>query len=117
MKIAIYRGGNYFMTITKKDISDYLDEKGFKHSLIGFDYIIVAILYCIENPRYKYLTCSLYEVIANQFNVTAARVQRNIHQSILTSNVQEKNGEFIALSIDHFLFSTFSEKLSSDPED
>jgi len=92
------------MIVSKKEVIEYLDKKGIKHSNVGFDYLILAILVCIEKPEYKYKTCELYKIVATQFDSTLGKVERCIRTEIKSLNSSEKNGEFIAKSADFFLY-------------
>lgn len=92
------------MTPNKFDIAKYLDNKGVKHALQGFDYLITAITLCAENPEYKHSICHIYSEVGKKHNTTGSRAERSIRHAIERSNTKTANGEFIAVAVDHFRY-------------
>jgi hypothetical protein len=93
------------LEINKKDIADYLDKYGLKHSLIGFDYLVTAIIFGLENNELKYHTCDLYNAVAKFYDINTSRIERSIRNSILVAKINESSGEFLAKAIDSFYYS------------
>lgn len=84
----------------KKTIS-CLDEKGFKHNLLGFDYILEAISLIIEDRKYlRNVTSMLYPDIAEHYGTTPNRVERAIRHSIESCSIKMTNSEFLAKAVD-----------------
>jgi hypothetical protein len=93
----------------KKDIVDYLDNLGFKHSTLGYVYLNEAVEIGLER-RSSLSTITgpdgLYSRIARKFNAEygtiPSRVERAIRHSIQSSDFINKssNGAFISKAID-----------------
>lgn len=97
------------MKATPSAINQYLDEKGFKHSNLGYGYIIRAVELASENAVYlQMVTRKLYPQIAEEFNTAPSRVERAIRHAIETSReyalVRPTNSEFIASTVDYFKY-------------
>lgn len=90
--------------VNEKEVVDYLDSLGMKHSNLGFNYLIEAILGKLEGI-YTNGTCNMYNEIGTKFNTTGSRVERAIRHSIETSSLTEVTcSEFIAKSVDYFKY-------------
>lgn len=90
--------------VNEKEVVDYLDSLGMKHSNLGFGYLIEAILGKLEGI-YKNGTCNMYNEIGNKFNTTGSRVERAIRHSIEASSLAEVTcSEFIARSVAYFKY-------------
>lgn len=90
------------MKISKSEIAKYLDSKGVKHALRGFDYLVTAIFLCAKNPDYKRAICQLYAEVAKINGTTPGSAERSIRHAIVRSNTKMANGEFIAVAADYF---------------
>lgn len=87
-------------------IVNYLDEKGFKHAIKGFGYLVDAIALAVKNPKVLEAICKeLYPTIAELNNTTPSRVERAMRHAIETSDdIGITNSEFIARAKDHFYY-------------
>lgn len=75
-------------SITKKEVMDYINKKGFKRSLSGYYYIIEAILIGLKDTsiiRHGGVTKRLYPDVAKLFNKTPSQTERSIRHAIETS--------------------------------
>lgn len=90
----------------KLKIITHLDKHGFRHSLIGFEYIIRAIELTLESKSNLIgITKFLYPNLAKEFNSTPQRVERAIRRSIECSQHYEvTNKEFLALAADQIFY-------------
>lgn len=95
----------------KSKIAKYLDEKGFKHSIKGFDFLITAISFCVEQPNKIHSICKLYAEVGKTHGTTPSRVERAIRHAIeANSNIigdpdgRITNSEFIARARDYFIY-------------
>ena len=99
--------------ITKKEIIQYLDEKGFKHNLKGFDMIVCAIEKGLEDKNFvrDKVTKIMYPEIAKIFSTTTSRTERAIKHAIEESRyaiydlplIREEmpcNSEFLSKAVD-----------------
>lgn len=76
-------------------IVDLLKEVGARQHLVGYDYIIYAITLTLEDRSYlKAITTRLYPDIAERFDTTCMRVERNIRHSV---EVIFRNSDFEGL--------------------
>ena len=77
----------------EKVVTDYLLQLGMSTSVLGFKYARAAIvnILCSEQEKRLYVTKRIYPEIAEQFNVTASRVERAIRHVI--HRTFEKNRE------------------------
>lgn len=98
------------MKISDKQIAEYLDERGFKHSNLGFGYIISAVKLLAED-RHKYLGAihkELYPAVALEHKTTPSRAERAIRHAIDSCDCRETRklriGEFLARATDSFLY-------------
>lgn len=98
------------MKLTDKQIAEYLDDRGFKHSNLGFGYIISAVKLLAED-RHKYLGAivrELYPAISKEHKTTPSRAERAIRHAIDSCNCRDtrklRNGEFLARTTDSFLY-------------
>lgn len=88
-----------------KGILDHLDALGFRHSLLGFGYTVVAIQICVEHPHTKCKAMELYKEVAEKCGTTASRAERAIRHSIETSHVGKiAASEFIAQEADRIIY-------------
>jgi len=97
---------------TKKQIVAYLNAKGFKHALQGFELTIRAIEIGIEDKETitKGIFKGLYQILAKEKNITISQLERNIRHSIKTSEYainrlnmglsNVSNAEFLAKAVD-----------------
>lgn len=84
--------------VDTKEINSYLEDKGIKHSNLGFRYLLTAILLGIDSPSiYKRIT-DMYETIATIHHTDAAAVEHAIRYSVSKKNITNK--EFIAKAVD-----------------
>jgi hypothetical protein len=89
----------------RQTVARYLEDKGFKHALTGYGYLITAISLCIKDPDLKFHTGVLYDMVASRHNTTQSRTERAIRHSIERSDAEMiKNSEFIARAADSILF-------------
>ncbi len=83
----------------------YLDEKGFKHNLLGFDYILEAISLVANNRNYlRNITKMLLPDIAEHYDTTPSRVDRAIRHAIKLCGIKMTNSEFIAKAVDDIVY-------------
>lgn len=85
-------------------ISDYLNDKHFKHSHSGYDYVEMAIDIGLEDKQLvcRQLTTAIYPRIATAFAANVPCVERNIRHAIQKSDAKgTTNAEFIARAVDH----------------
>lgn len=101
---VIVEKANKTKKIAEKDIVSYLDSLNMKHSLKGFKYLIEAISGSLEG-KYNSGICNMYSDIAKKFDTTGSRVERAIRHCIKEcGSVNANNSEFIAKSVDKFLY-------------
>lgn len=87
--------------ITRKRIREYLDKKGVRHALSGYDYLLTAAEICLSSKDAKRYTCELYRRIAERFDgATSARVERSIRHALEDCTNSMKNSEFICRMVD-----------------
>jgi two-component system response regulator (stage 0 sporulation protein A) len=91
-------------TINEGSIMNYLDRKGFKHSIKGFRFLIKAIDLCVQDSNKLYSICNLYKEIAENYNTTPSKVECAIRHSIEVSGNKLTNSEFIARASDFFIY-------------
>lgn len=87
----------------KKQIIKHLDEKGVKHALTGFDYLIRAIEIGLEDKKSitKNICKNCYKIIAEENNSTCSRVERAMRHAIETSDFPNLCvSEYIAVAVD-----------------
>ena len=83
--------------------SDYLDSKHIKHSLMGYDYLTMAIEMGLEDKQLvcRKLTTVIYSAIAQTYSINTPCVERNIRHAIQRSDTKDvTNAEFIARAVD-----------------
>lgn len=87
---------------TRKRIRAYLDEKGVRHALRGYGYLVKAAEICSEDSNAKFHTCELYEKIAEHFDgATRSRVERAIRHALEDcTDISMTNSEFICRMVD-----------------
>lgn len=91
----------------KKVIVKYLDEKGVKHALSGFDYLIRAIEIGLEDKTNitKGIVKNCYEIIAKENNSTSPRIERAMRHAIELSDYPNFSvSEFIATAVDNIKY-------------
>jgi hypothetical protein len=67
----------------QRTVLSYLVRIKFPIQLKGAEYIAAAVEHCVKNPSIiSIITTDLYEIIAEQFNVTTGIVERSIRHSI-----------------------------------
>lgn len=109
----------------KKRIGDILLALGILPHLDGYEYLMVGINYCVEQPGLaRKLTKGLYPLIGKCFGKTISQVERGIRHAIdsgwsrdkfsklneifrvqaVDKRVKPKSGELIALLADRLLF-------------
>lgn len=60
-----------------------LEMMGVKRKLVGFDYLVEAIMLCVQNPEDDiHITNDIYPVIAEMMNATTMSVERSIRSAI-----------------------------------
>ncbi|MBP8641049.1 MAG: hypothetical protein KBI01_09175 [Oscillospiraceae bacterium] len=88
--------------VDTKAINNYLEDKGIKHSNLGFRYLLTAILLGIDSPSgYKRIT-DMYETVATVHHTDAAAVEHAIRYSISKKNITNK--EFITKAVDELSY-------------
>lgn len=90
----------------KKVIIEYLEERGFRHSLKGYDYIVRAIELGLINKNVVFdITKILYPQLAYEFTTSPTCIERNIRHSIETAMIDKKsNSEFLAHAVDDIYY-------------
>lgn len=87
---------------TRKRIRQYLDEKGVRHAVRGYDYLLAAGEICLKDSNAKFHTCELYGRIAEHFDgATRSRVERSIRHALEDcTDISMTNSEFICRMVD-----------------
>lgn len=86
------------MRVSSWEISRYLDEKGIKHSLTGFRFLVSAIKKAIKDPWMILKISDLYGNIAQICGTETGNIERSIRYAIMPSGLTNK--EFIAKAVD-----------------
>lgn len=87
----------------KKKIFEYLNEKGVKHSLSGFDYLMRAIEIGLEDKKSitNNICKNCYGVIAKENEVKSSQIERAMRHAIEKSDFPNLCvSEYIALAVD-----------------
>lgn len=87
---------------TRKRIRQYLDEKGVRHALRGYGYLVKATEICLADSSAKFHVCKLYARIAGYFDgATKSRVERAIRHALEDcTDISTTNSEFICHMVD-----------------
>ena len=72
----------------KNNIKQFLLSKEFNPAFVGFDYLIVALMFTkqeIKKNKHPNTTYDIYPTVASKFNTTVTNVERNIRYLIQSS--------------------------------
>lgn len=81
-------------------ITKHLEGLGFRHNLLGFNYLREAISICVIDPNAIHKMMSLYASVAFVYDTTESRVERAMRHAIETAGVNQTVSEFIAATAD-----------------
>lgn len=69
--------------VLRRRVQTELEQMGFMHKVNGFDYLMEAIILCVNcKERDVYVTSQIYPKVAETWNTTQANVERSIRWSI-----------------------------------
>jgi hypothetical protein len=89
----------------------YLDEFGFKYSLLGFQYAVVIIAHCLKNPEDMHQICKTYRICAQKVGTTPMRFERALrHEIRIHAKAEDTNKEFIARAVNELRIELYSQK-------
>ena len=76
--------------LVKKEASSVLRELGISPRLLGYQYLVEAICYCVEDSKLiNTITYDIYLKIAEEYKTTIPRVERNIRSAIEKADREE----------------------------
>lgn len=82
-------------------IKAYLNDKGIKHSLSGYDYLILAGGMCLAEKSARNRMGEIYAMVAAEFGVSPGSVERCMRNAIQSAGgVHITNSEFLARMAD-----------------
>lgn len=98
----------------RSEIVKYLDKRGFKHALLGFEYLVDGVEMAVNSPDAIRVSKVLYPGVAKAHGTTPSRVERAIRHAIENTvvcgdlNGKLTNSEFIARARDELLYGAAS---------
>lgn len=63
--------------MTRKQIHGILLEMGIMPSMLGFEYVTEAVILILEGRKH-YKIAEVYKILADRFNTSTVRIERNI---------------------------------------
>ena len=79
----------------------YLERYHFRHSNLGYEYILLAIEACQASPNLRHEACNLYREVGLHAGASMSSVERGICHAIETSDIQRMAAsELIAWLLD-----------------
>lgn len=82
-------------SVSNKAISDYITQKGIKHSSRAYVFLMCGIRALLDGKVDRYRVSSVYDYTANQYQVTYEQVDRTIRIAVRRCNTPSTNKEFL----------------------
>lgn len=92
------------MTITDKQINQYLNQFHINHAMSGYLFLMSAIRFQVEGTIPRGYMAGVYEMVADKHDTKPSYVENAIRDVLKRSDAKMSNKQFIVTAMDELVF-------------